>query len=308
MGALPESVFHYTRTATLLNIVRSKEFWLSNVFFMNDFLEINWLFSIAQTIVRDESKKAITSTSFTSYSSPPGTSSASSSSSVSIPHGVFYRTLEDRLASVSFDHIYCGSFSRSKDDLSQWRGYADDGRGVALELDLNVVQEHNSASTIDWRKVCYDKHRQEDDVRHVVMGYAERIGKGGPISCEPDILAQLAHQSLSLMAAGCKNPKFATEREFRLIVRPNDGCVHDPTEYNTDTFKDFPGPVDFYERNGTLVPYTRITLPHGAIRGVTVGPRFGGGVENELALRFFLSKHGLDKNCVPVQRSEASYR
>jgi len=41
MGALPESVFHYTRTATLLKVVQSKEFWLSNVFFMNDFLEIN---------------------------------------------------------------------------------------------------------------------------------------------------------------------------------------------------------------------------------------------------------------------------
>ena len=162
------------------------------------------------------------------------------------------------------------------------------------------------ATSFDWRKVCYDKNRQKKEVRDVIKGYAERIGKsGGAISTEPATLAQQAHHSLSLMAAGSKNPKFASEKEFRLVVGcADDGAGCDPTRYDSNTFRDFPGPIDFYDREGTLVPYTKIRLPHEAITSVWLGPRFG-NVENEAALKLFLSKNGLR---VPVQRSAATYR
>jgi hypothetical protein len=47
MNDLPKSVYHYTKTSVLKQIVQNQEFRLSNVFFMNDHLEVNWLFRLA---------------------------------------------------------------------------------------------------------------------------------------------------------------------------------------------------------------------------------------------------------------------
>lgn len=43
---------------------------------------------------------------------------------------------------------FCVCFSESKDKLSQWRGYAQDGKGIAIGFDRGVLEELNQISEL----------------------------------------------------------------------------------------------------------------------------------------------------------------
>ena len=101
-------IYHYCSTDIFWSIIERKEFWLSDIFLMNDALELKWGRDIFTKVIREN-------------------------------HGLF----DDDFRYVLSMHIFgidphvrpfTGSFSANGDLPSQWRDYADDGRGVALGL------------------------------------------------------------------------------------------------------------------------------------------------------------------------------
>ena len=88
-------------------------------------------------------------------------SSSSSSSCISITHSDYHLHLDRWLGGRTFDHVYVGSFSQVQDDLSQWRGYADNGAGVAIGFDLNAILAANeNVPWLQWTLVEYDHGKQ----------------------------------------------------------------------------------------------------------------------------------------------------
>ena len=57
---------------------------------------------------------------------------------------------------------FCVCFSGSKDKLSQWRGYAQDGKGIAIGFDKELLEELNQISEfhIAFEKVIYDNPQE----------------------------------------------------------------------------------------------------------------------------------------------------
>ena len=53
-------------------------------------------------------------------------------------------------------------FSESKDKLSQWRGYAQDGKGIAIGFNKDVLEELNQISKFHtaFGKVIYDNPQE----------------------------------------------------------------------------------------------------------------------------------------------------
>lgn len=122
----PEFIYHYTNDSGLHGILESGRLRLSNIFSLNDPSELSHGFSHAITILENITKNG-----------PPEARNFAEKFSLFCPDGI----------ERSAYHFVC-SFSSNDHDLGQWRAYADNGRGYALEFDAYLLASE-FASTED---------------------------------------------------------------------------------------------------------------------------------------------------------------
>lgn len=203
--------------------------------------------------------------------------------------------------------------STEGDALSQWRGYADDGRGVSIGFNEQFLELVAKPGTlVTFQKVEYDLTNQKQVVRLLFPRIKELVDKGAfrrpsfstVLSVKPaaqyeaevaayaeldrklfDVLLELHRIWFSF-----KNPAFREENEWRLAATIS--SPHD-TDYRTS--------------GGRLVPYDPLRFPkpqgHPILDEVVLGPKHPTPpkiVEN------FLRRQGFGE--VKVRPSEASYR
>lgn len=113
----PDSIYHYTNDSGLHGIIESGKLRLSNIFSLNDPLELSHGLSHAETILLRET-----------INGPPQAKVFAENFSKFCKIGI----------SQSANFFVC-SFSTTEKDLGQWRAYADNGRGYALEFDTNIL-------------------------------------------------------------------------------------------------------------------------------------------------------------------------
>jgi hypothetical protein len=108
----PPVLYHYCPLQGFMGILQSKSFWLGQLSTMNDYMEHSWLKKIAlerldelqaESRLLDATEQAMRTR--------------------------FYSALQIQLQTVAHFDPYCACFSEDGDVLSQWRAYADDGRG-----------------------------------------------------------------------------------------------------------------------------------------------------------------------------------
>lgn len=66
---------------------------------------------------------------------------------------------------------FMSCFSEAKDSLSQWRGYGDDGRGIAIGFDINKLNALKNKGVI-LRKITYHPNMQNVIISNALMDYA----------------------------------------------------------------------------------------------------------------------------------------
>ena len=116
----PPVLFHYTDDAGLKGILEYGNIRLTDVVNLNDPAELRHGFSHAMDVL---GKRAA--------SGPPESQ-------------VFAKQFERFLIDGGIDeaaHFFVGCFSAAGDDLGQWRGYADNGRGFALGFDAAILED-----------------------------------------------------------------------------------------------------------------------------------------------------------------------
>ena len=287
--------YHYCGLDKFVSIIRHKKLRLCNLFHMNDAKEVSWFFDIASKRIDDL------------LAGPEGDDGGSSSSGRQ--QNVLAR-LGSLIKTARFYHVYAACFSEDGDSLSQWRGYADDGRGVTLGIDVEEVRQRANCHLLERVRVNYRRSEAEQRVDEILSplfdlaGYSSSSSPSGT-GPRPRPAIQFLRQ-LARKAPGFKNPAFEHEAEVRLIVRtpvqPDDDL--DPSCFDRRWFAGFPSPVEFYQ--GCAGPFTRVDLPGTAVRAVGFGPKFG-GYANEVALKLFCRKHF--PNCrIEFYNSGASYR
>lgn len=270
-----ELVYHYTSVESLYHIVKSRRFRLGSIFFMNDSMEVQWCFDLALTMMKERKEE--------------------------------FGVLIDLIQKRGFEHIFCGCFSALCDDLSQWRGYADDGRGVAIGVDISKVTDGNTSNvlhSLERVNVVYKEEEQKAEVNKLLT---EHLGLAKTEVQHGEFIRQLGtYVKLSSLAVKCKTPAFAAEEETRLVLRPT--IPMRDWRYDKKSVKTFPHGIEFLSRGGSLVPYADIDLPLEAIGSLHLGPKFGDEMA-EVALQLFLSKEGVVEHVIEgMVRSEASYR
>jgi hypothetical protein len=286
--------YHYCGLDKFVSIVRNKTLRLGNIFYMNDSKEVSWFFDVARKRIEEY------------------LGDEDESSSGGRQQNVLVK-LNSLLEKQQFYHIYAVCFSRKKDDLSQWRGYADDGRGVTLGIDIENLRKQTNCPLLERVLVNYDKEeqvRKVDKTLEPLLDLEESSDDSSSSSSsgsEPRPAIRVFRELASL-APNFKNPAFRHEEEVRLIVRtkvPPDKEL-DPARFDKGWFSDFPLPIEFFEGHRGLVPFTKIRLSKNAVQSVGFGPRFG-GYEDMVALKLFCRKHL--PNCqIRFYNSKASYR
>jgi len=296
--------YHYCGVDSFQKIVESGQFHLGNVSFMNDYMEVEWFKSISLAVLEQE-RARITSHEHAAYRAhalQSGQHAELSSPYISSNHSYFYQELAAWLLRPEFDHVYCACFSKKADHLSQWRGYADDARGVCLGFDLAAVDAETPMSRIS--EVIYDEGKQREAAKGTILYWLERID-GSVIDAMTK--GASAVSSMRHHASEFKNPAFTDENEIRLIANVTmHGNGIDWTVNSGNLPHGLPSEFNFKYMGGRLVPYVQIPFPRDAIREVWLGPRFGNEID-EGAVRLFLSKHGAPA-ANNIRRSRASYR
>jgi hypothetical protein len=194
--------------------------------------------------------------------------------------------------------IYASCFSEKDDLLPQWRGYAADGAGYSLGFPAKALSREGAAGLLP---VTYGEEAVGKVFARMVDWAIDRMGtlKGSPNVREEvsNVLSALA-TSLFLLVVASKKEVFAHECEWRLIHLVDRDVPIDQSK------------IAFRTTGGVLVPYVSLSLPRspdGAllVSSIRTGPTLHDSV-TKLGVEMLLAKHGIQS--VPVLKSDAPLR
>lgn len=241
---MDQILYHYCGLDAFLSIIKNSTLWLSDIRKSNDYLECVYCRDKINEKIRgflEDDKEALEAWDF-GY---------------------------DINSDLSMDMIsYVACFSENKDQLSQWRGYADNGAGIAVGFSRESFADLKEAapSHISFRKVIYDEKEQEK--------FIERIARESIKAMETKPVAQVAaelNQNYRLQFPVLKNASFEEEAEWRIIF--NDSFSKRKRHVGKNIL--FSG-IRYTVREKRLVSYIEMDfskLKYNAIKEIWIGPK-----------------------------------
>lgn len=296
----PKVLYHYCSLSAFTSITSSKEIRLTDLSKSNDYLEGTWLFD------------AIDASLLSLNSQLP-------QFLADVPYEPLQHSIEvlQNLISESRKHIndarkrqrendafYGFCLSEKADLLSQWRGYADDGQGVAIGFSKDFFQSLCDASPdnlfISFKPVSYSVTPMQNLVADKIASLL--VGDSNESSLA-DAFSELKLTSESIFY---KNGAFEEEKEWRLVFRDqrNRGAgsdsLHRFGKATISTRK-------WYARENKLIPYHVLDYKDvpDAIQSIVIGPKC---LIADDDMRNYLDDTGYDSKKIAIERSSSSYR
>ena len=294
---IPQRLWHYTSIQGFQDIVTSKRIFATELRYLNDRHEFHHLKLIADRIVEESPVEETTGLRLREA----------------------LRLLVEATFDIFFDpnkfQIFVASFSAAEDLLSQWRGYSHGSTGVSVGFDMRSIRPPIGSETlVSFAPCVYEEPEQKALVRDAFNPFKVSVqahwknayekacrvsGEEPPLherhsfvqkffdknpsekgSREEFLLAVYKmRQNCFQLAALLKNPAFAEEREWRLVLP----ILLDPQ-------KKLNNPPRFRVGRSTLLPYISHPFADTAqIVDVILGP---GSDENSVfaAERFLMSE------------------
>ena len=268
-------IYHYCDSNAFFAICINRKLWMNDLHSMNDFMELHWGYSIWEQSANTRIEK---------YGKE------------------FLDEIDEVIHFSGFQSLLLANcFSTDKDVLSQWRAYADDGKGYVI----GFYAKELLGLPIRALQVLYDKEQQIKEATATI-----------------DALYQLKQEDSNEFKTFCnvfgydlsafKNPAFIEEKEIRLIhlldfKKSNDfmklvdkGGIYFGEDRKGEEIK-------FRIKQDIPTPYIELDFSNNnkinPIKEVVIGPK------NEVmktAIRIFLETIGIEK--VEINKSNASYR
>ncbi len=272
------TLYHYCSVEAFFNIITNKTIRLSDLNQTNDYLEGKWgrdkIYKIYKEITNEEITREL--------------------------HIEFI---------ANHSGAYAACFSEEADLLSQWRGYAEDGRGIAIGVDLQqlgIKKQYpwNSSikeDSLGCEKIIYDEDVQERMINQFLRSYVLNESN------------KKANQMV-MIAAGkwthfFKNPAFQEEKEWRIVYR--DALYKQIFDRSLAELEHL-GPVKFRSSGDIITGFHDYsfenTLQKQTKRPITeivLGPKCKLEVNY---LEYFLYSNGFDVKKIMIKKSRASYR
>ena len=238
-------LYHYTTTDGLSDIVKNKNIWATDVLYLNDSEEYNGGIKLTKDHLAALQEEALAS-----------------------KNNCEDERLDWLIKEIKKMRIYVCSFSKAKDDLSQWRAYCSKG-GFAIGFPRSGLMALAKKSDFVLKECIYESGKQTEMIRAVVDKVMQQepslqeILTAGP-NAESLIKCTLSGRLIWELARTCpilKNNAFKSEAEWRLISKPRSGGDHDQIRFRT--------------KNGMVIPYKEFLLNDKELWRkvrVTVGP------------------------------------
>jgi hypothetical protein len=196
----PPIIYHYTNDSGLKGILESGKIWLSDAFSLNDPSELSHGFSIFLESLRNRAPEL-----------------------QKIAEAMQYYL--DHIAD-SAQYFIC-SFSACRDDLGQWRGYADNGCGYALGFDTKALEIAFAAPSCghvpnsETFPVTYDDAKLADVRCKIIDSFLSLMSRRKPskTTSREDQVKLLVALTKHAMHAGLyfKHQGYSNEREYRFL-------------------------------------------------------------------------------------------
>jgi hypothetical protein len=278
-------LFHYCSNQSFLEILESRQLWLSDTSSFNDYLEGRWVREIYSEAARDIELGEI------------------------LDAGVL--SIIDSIFSIYRTMAFC--LSQKGDQLSQWRGYADDGHGVSIGFDKNELEKIKGEEgwPLHLKQMIYDRNEQVEFLKSDLNEVKETFEKADiryPYKADGLLMpedrkkennekwTEVVDTFISVITKiDCfKNPAFEEEKEYRLFVR------------RPDKVTDYPYPINYRTKRNRIIPNTFINIgdiSNQPIKQIILGPK---NESSELNIEEILAKNEMLE--VEIIRSKASYR
>jgi hypothetical protein len=263
-GSMP--VHHYTSVKGALGILESGRIWFTERAHLNDPSEVSHGVTIATAILRGQGREDDAG------------------------------RLDSAAQSVFRDfRFFSASFSFEGDDLSQWRAYADDGKGVVLSFKSSIFNNPkthigNFVPDKPTALVCPMSY-SSDELRSVIASIIEAWdGKNVGELCDHVFMIS------SMFKNDCWNP----ENEYRFFVH---GSRHSVLKSSCYTSR---------ERNDEIICYLDIPIPNWTsvndfpIYRIRLGPAASPDLDTRLD--DFLSSRSIPIPAEAILRSDLPYR
>jgi hypothetical protein len=287
--AITEPLYHYTNLLGLEGILKSSKFWFTDYRHLNDPSELTHGVDMARDVAR-------------------GIATGADVSVRTFIDCLLDRFRHDYFASNLEFFIAC--FSRARDDLGQWRAYADNGRGFAIGLSPSVFAvraaplpgmlpdfvgpvRYDLGEVLGRHGACLAE--AAEIVLSVAQDYPDLMSDR---KIGPSFLEELVHEVMaSPLIWNCltsKHPAYQHEQEVRLAIlgTPNSLADHILTRF----------------RGSEIVPYIAHPLPvrePHKIAEIIVGP--AAPPDTERTLRTMLRSIGITED-LTISRSDIPYR
>lgn len=324
---IPTILYHYCSLPSFQKIIESQSIWLSDICKSNDFLELKWLYDEFHIyFLSRRLKYAKKQLALYSHFVKKLTSNSDDIPELPIYESEHLDDVENTImhfqASDSWrSYVFC--FSEMADSLSQWRGYADDGCGIAIGFDKDYftllngceLEEGEIITTFD--KVIYGSMNAKRYFNKVT-GF-EQITTDSS-SEEFRVIAERALLRISKRAAFFKNGSFSEENEWRIAVT----LLNDRFDTNQSDIKllnkfgqeDLEGryyfkKLGYISAKDKLISHIDLLLPKfkEAVKVIYIGPKSKVSITD---MQMFLIANGLlesmDDRSIEIHRSESSYR
>lgn len=214
--------------------------------------------------------------------------------------------------------------SENDDLLSQWRGYADNGKGLCIGFNTkflrNVGKLHKS---INFKKVNYDLENLKMDIKKQVDEWSDVFIKneGNVFNNENKLYVFLNSAIImSFWSNGTFNKStfFREEQEWRIAIEDYSlNVADDPSNYNLRTIKELANcKNDFFslsnlgsyssdDRISTYFDLDFKSIKDSYISKIVIGPK---SKLKKTDIRYLLIAEGYDLKNIDVTHSNGTYR
>lgn len=182
-------VYHYCSVETFFNIIKNATLWLSDIEKSNDYQEC----IVCRESVNERIEEYL-------------------GNDKKMLHA--WKTWYQNGVECNFSMGTFGvCFSESRDRLSQWRSYAQNGKGIAIGFDKNILEKLNSISKyyISFGKVIYNN--TEKYIKKIVEDNIRKFKYKGVVH-----VALEFSQNYRMEFPFVKNPGFEEEKEWRVVI------------------------------------------------------------------------------------------
>lgn len=210
---VPSVLYHYCSVDTLISIIESYNIWLSDAEKTNDYTEMKWLFAKIREVI-DET--------VSSYEKIYGHELLQKTKKIAFE--AVENLLSKKAPMVKNSKSFLICFSEASDLLSQWRAYGNDGNGVAIGFNTEILEKlmHDPFYTLT--KVIYNR---ENTLGFLHMAIDEQLKwsiessidkeRGGYSESELVMNVSLLMLSIWQESFVYKNDMFSEEQEWRIF-------------------------------------------------------------------------------------------